>query len=448
MTAAKEVRALNELMPPPPPRAPKRKKIVLDEDEYVAQLGMIIERDFFPDIPVLKSQLRAWERLDGPEENPTAVTPSVNETPATLGGATGNIASCCGSAGTSVLDSVHPKATGDYTPLLTRDQSVPVATPLMEGPDTDVDGAGAGLPVKVRHGESIYRSLDVFLSSCTSEDNASFEELQQDATKRKKLKHAHYLEDKNRPLELDGPSATDGYGTTGQRPDTAVQWRHVPKNRLYYDPSETGLAAYSSKELSQRVHGPPKQVRHENTRFQGANGIGSESPSKAFGGTHEKVQGEGTPYSFLATPSPAPGMQESPLMTWGELGSTPIRLEGDATPFRVQALPPRDRLGQVLAHEAGKSLKRRKASKAGVSLALSKRTPKALSAAGRKLASALKSKTPNTDLQLRASYLGTQPRPWSVGTPLRTPRNRVTGRCSGQEPESKKESITDDLLDI
>lgn len=37
--------------------APRPKALVLDEDEWAAQLEAIIERDFFPDIPKLQSKL-------------------------------------------------------------------------------------------------------------------------------------------------------------------------------------------------------------------------------------------------------------------------------------------------------------------------------------------------------------------------------------------------------
>ena len=37
-------------------------------------------------------------------------------------------------------------------------------------------------------------------------------------------------------------------------------------------------------------------------------------------------------YGFMATPSPAPGVDESPLMTWGEIEGTPFRLDGGDTP--------------------------------------------------------------------------------------------------------------------
>lgn len=52
-------RALANAMLPPPPRAPKRKEMVLEEDEWTATLEAIIERDFFPELAKLESKV-AW----------------------------------------------------------------------------------------------------------------------------------------------------------------------------------------------------------------------------------------------------------------------------------------------------------------------------------------------------------------------------------------------------
>ena len=58
-TSAVGARALANAMLPPPPRAPKRKEVVLEEDEWTATLEAIIERDFFPELAKLESKV-AW----------------------------------------------------------------------------------------------------------------------------------------------------------------------------------------------------------------------------------------------------------------------------------------------------------------------------------------------------------------------------------------------------
>lgn len=74
-------------------------------------------------------------------------------------------------------------------------------------------------------------------------------------------------------------------------------------------------------------------------------------------------------YSFMATPSPAPGVTESPLMTWGEIEGTPFRLDGSDTPlpssmagtsFHLQQVSERDRIGLKLAEKVGKGYRDRK----------------------------------------------------------------------------------------
>ncbi len=52
-------------MPPPPARLPKRKQIVLDEDEWTSKMEAIIERDFFPELPKLEAKLQ-WLEVKRP----------------------------------------------------------------------------------------------------------------------------------------------------------------------------------------------------------------------------------------------------------------------------------------------------------------------------------------------------------------------------------------------
>eukprot|EP00918_Siedleckia_nematoides_P084334 GHVU01185193.1.p1 GENE.GHVU01185193.1~~GHVU01185193.1.p1 ORF type:complete len:127 (-),score=4.81 GHVU01185193.1:366-746(-) len=63
------------------------------------------------------------------------------------------------------------------------------------------------------------------------------------------------------------------------------------------------------------------------------------------------------------------GVNESPMMTWGEIEGTPFRLDGSDTPvsvmtpgpaFRIPNVPKRDRLAMELAEKASKSHRAKK----------------------------------------------------------------------------------------
>lgn len=75
-------------------------------------------------------------------------------------------------------------------------------------------------------------------------------------------------------------------------------------------------------------------------------------------------------FQFMKTPSPAPGVGDSPLMTWGEIEGTPFRLDGSDTPlpsssigvgaFQLQPVSERDRLGHKLAEKVGQGYRDRR----------------------------------------------------------------------------------------
>jgi hypothetical protein len=87
-----------------------------------------------------------------------------------------------------------------------------------------------------------------------------------------------------------------------------------------------------------------------NTRFVGAEyaGTGLESPASEATATPVRLaeaQADGAPvYDVLSTPAMTPGAMAasggaSPLMTWGEVEGTPLRLEADDfdTPVAIGA---------------------------------------------------------------------------------------------------------------
>ena len=94
----------------------------------------------------------------------------------------------------------------------------------------------------------------------------------------------------------------------------------------------------SDAEISERAIGPPKAVVAKNTRLPESHTSGPDPAvmaavtAAAAAAVASHVASGGGAFggmSRLATPSFTPGREGfSPLMTWGELGSTPLRLDG------------------------------------------------------------------------------------------------------------------------
>lgn len=102
---------------------------------------------------------------------------------------------------------------------------------------------------------------------------------------------------------------------------------------------------YSAKELIEMNKFKKRTIEHENTHFA-ENPFGTIRSKEALQKAtiykalinHGKIGHDGreltiqTPqvngFKFVGTPSPAPGVEESPFMTWGEVEGTPLQLEG------------------------------------------------------------------------------------------------------------------------
>ncbi|KAG1677253.1 hypothetical protein FOA52_013452 [Chlamydomonas sp. UWO 241] len=523
------------LMPPPAPRHPlnqsDRVKEVLDEETYTSHIEAIIERDYFPDVPKMRSQLEWLQAVKSgdparirqaqiniahrrvglstplhgstpagtPRHTGMTGTPG-GATPGTLGDAT---PSRPGASGTG-WDTPTPLASGrggGDTPaanaaaaaaalLSAAALRTPAMSPLVHGHgggggDTPggCHGGGGGAPFDPVPGGTAaaaaalaaatgatarapHVSLDAYLAAATSEDNASFARIvaTDNACKRARVREAHYLS-KDMPLLLGaGGHVTDGYGTGGQAPMTLQYNKYNPLNALYYKKDAVPL---TQGEAAARAVGPPRVTIARNTRLPGgANGgsmFSSDTPSSIMAaaaaaalaggsGGNGPSGGGGSSMGVLATPSFTPGRDGfSPLMTWGELGGTPLRLDAagapmigmdieldipagalSAGPFQVQELGKRELVGHTLAHKKstagggrGSGASAVHGHKRGAGLALlaqHRRGPSpALSPAARALASKLQGgSTPlaraaagGRDEGLRASY--------RAGTPSATP---------------------------
>ncbi len=104
------------------------------------------------------------------------------------------------------------------------------------------------------------------------------------------------------------------------------------------------------------VQGAPKSINLRGTRFTGTAAPGEAPEVESAEGPRNAVEAvaahHAAAFPRLATPSLTPGV-ESPFMTWGDVGGTPLRLEvdddipvppgdPDAPQFRIREVPVRD----------------------------------------------------------------------------------------------------------
>ncbi|XP_027432828.1 splicing factor ESS-2 homolog isoform X2 [Zalophus californianus] len=337
-------------------RAATSKQRVLDEEEYIEGLQTVIQRDFFPDVEKLQAQkeyLEAEENGDlermrqiaikfgsalgkmSREPPPPYVTPATFETPDVH-------------TGTGVVGN-KPRGRGRG---------------LEEG-DGEVGEEEEKAPLP---------SLDVFLSRYTSEDNASFQEIMEVAKEKSRARHTwlYQAEEEFEKRQKDNLALPSAEHQAIESSQAGVEtWKYKAKNSLMYYPE----GVPDEEQLFKK----PRQVVHKNTRFlrdpfsqalsrsqlQQAAALNAQHKQGKVGPDGKELIPQDSPrvggYGFVATPSPAPGVNESPLMTWGEVENTPLRVEGSETPyvdrtpgpaFKILEPGRRERLGLKMANEA------------------------------------------------------------------------------------------------
>jgi protein DGCR14 len=353
-------------MPPPPARPGSKRKVVLEEDTFAEAIEAIIERDFFPALPKLQNQLEWLQAVQSGD-------------PAQIKRAQLNIARRRAGLRTPLAhDGTAAPGTAALTPgtgLL----RTPAMTPAVGAAALQASATPARTPAGAAAAAALQQQgldpvsaqqavgakapslgLDQFFSAYQGEDNASFQEIQKKSIERKRAKMVHHLQDKNTPLLLEaGGHSTDEYGTSGQAPSTVLSTKHVPKNALYYDSSQRQPLALTAAEQATIVQGPPKSINLAATRsicagplqeplaaqpaaagaaVVAALAAGPELAAAADEGSAGQRQADrvaavavapGTRgYGYMKTPQIVPGVDASPLMTWGDIASTPLRLDG------------------------------------------------------------------------------------------------------------------------
>ncbi|KAJ3430844.1 es-2 protein - related [Anaeramoeba flamelloides] len=152
-------------------------------------------------------------------------------------------------------------------------------------------------------------SLDEYLSTYTSEDNFSFEEIsekdrQKFKANHKWLKESEELNEKMQKRE-NGPHL--------------LTWSYKAKNALMFVPKGTNQNRIGAFKRPARV------IYHQNTRvnteeIDDLSSVSSEISTLSEIEETPKVQG----YGFVATPRIE---DEIPIMTWGEIASLPVRID-------------------------------------------------------------------------------------------------------------------------
>jgi protein DGCR14 len=274
-------------------------------------------------------------------------------------------------------------------------------------------------------------------------------------------------------------------------------WTYTSKNSLMYIPEGVALSDQEIIENSKKT----RIINHANTRFtsEALKSIvnkpnSSNDPKQLVLGQHinviTKIGIDGkeavkeTPsvkgYKFVEpSPSPMPGRfagDESPMMIWGEIESTPFRLDPSSTPgkfsggpeFKIPDIPEREKLALGLEEQANaarrkkkdealKMMQRNLASPSRNSPSLSEKYNNMSPAAQRLLSSKLKS-TITTPSPLVKTKIST-PSPFSaksstINSPFLTPTSGSKTSAESIKLNLKRnaaaasDSLTDNLLKL
>lgn len=306
---------------------------VIDDDLHLSNIEKIIVRDFYPDLPKLQRQVQFIEAFDKNDTQRLSElrskviksTPSEYETP----------------------KSVHQTPTSKPSSELSH--------------QVDVSSLNGDSALSKREEAKIEKmALNDYMAQYTSEDNANLVEMVEETRIKRQAAKQGY---QDRQLAI-GESSKEKF------------WDYVHKNAVMYTPEGVDLAPAEKLELSQTKN---QMVDLANTRFRGPI-FNTQKPTDLkyhplhiegkIGLDGKEIMPSCTPnvkgYKFMGTPSPAPGVDASPLMTWGEIDSTPFRLDGSETPgsgpsFKIPEMSKKDRILHELAGKVGKEKKAKKA---------------------------------------------------------------------------------------
>lgn len=230
-------------------------------------------------------------------------------------------------------------------------------------------------------------SLDQYLNSHTSQDNQSFEEILHESEQKQRQKYSYlYNEEEKSSDEQRKMLALPSVEEQAALPEKKFildTWSYKNRNSIMFIPD--GVALTPDEEIERNKL--RQEVVHCNTRLkenpfnetQSKETINELAKTQAkvldgkIGVDGKELLQNQTPniggWSFVKTPSPHPGVLDSPLMTWGQIEGTPFRLDGSDTPlpprsqgpsFKMSEPPKREQLAFALADRVGEKNRDRK----------------------------------------------------------------------------------------
>ena len=336
-------------MPPPPPRRrqkqlpqKKKTKIVLEEDEFAARLEHIIERDYFPNVPQMKDELRLLraEREGNEKEILMAKSNSqkrMREEEEARSGTSNGLTPSFYYGSTSERGGKG----GRNTPTTSDTSGIGFSFSSRrrrrggkeeEEEEEEYDEEEEERTTTTTKLLDSNKTLTQFLASHTSEDNKSFEDILEKINKKRREKNAKLFDAKKIHSAMNVQRLS--HGSEGARTRSgALALAEPGQNALFFRP-DSALALSKNELENLGATTAPKETFARNTRFNSSNNSHvievnevDEEELALFREQREKEMNPNVNYSRITTPSFTPGRDNfTPIMTWGVLDATPVRI--------------------------------------------------------------------------------------------------------------------------
>ena len=336
-------------MPPPPPRfrrqkqPPRKKKtkIVLEEEEFAARLEHIIERDYFPNVPQMKDELRLLraERKGNEKEILMAkrnIQKRMREEEEARSGTSNGLTPSFyyGSTSERGKGGRNTPTTSDTSGIGFSFSSRRRRREEEEEEEEEYDEEEEERTTTTTTTKLLdsNKTLTQFLASHTSEDNKSFEDILEKINKKRREKNAKLFDAKKIHSAMNVQRLSDG--SEGARTKSgALALAEPGQNALFFRP-DSALALSKNELANLGATTAPKETFARNTRFNSSNNSHvievnevDEEELALFREQREKEMNPNVNYSRITTPSFTPGRDNfTPIMTWGVLDATPVRI--------------------------------------------------------------------------------------------------------------------------